>query len=49
MFDNKYLVPWWYASGELYVGDTWWFDEYEIISDLSKLSMLDFFYKYKGF
>ncbi len=49
LFENKNLVPWWYASGELYVGDAWWFDEYEIISDLTKLSMLDFFNKYKGF
>jgi hypothetical protein len=49
VLENKNLVPWWYASGELYIGDAWWFDQDEIVRDLSKLSILEFFGKYKGF
>lgn len=49
VFESKNLVPWWYASGELYIGDTWWFEKDEIVRDLIKLSILEFLNKYKGF
>lgn len=42
------LIPWRYASGECYIGDSWWFSDEEIIEDLTKMTLLEFILKYKG-
>ena len=33
----------------IYIADTWWYGDEEIISDLSKLSIIEFGRKYKAF
>ena len=43
------LVPWYYQYGQRYLGDAWWFSPEEIVSDLHRLSSIEFLKKYKGF
>jgi hypothetical protein len=43
------IVPWFYADGEKYFGDSWWHDDIEIIDDFKNFSSLDFLKKYKGY
>ena len=43
------LVPWYYQSDEQYLGDAWYFCTEEILFDIGKLPMIEFFKKYKGF
>ncbi len=39
---------WSYIDNKKYLGDTWWFEDQEIIHDLTQLSVVEFFQKYKG-
>ena len=41
-------IPWVYAGNGCYMGDTWWFEEEEILQDLQTLPVPEFFEKYKG-
>ena len=41
-------IPWYYAESKKYMGDTWWSDDLEILSDLKSLNVIDFIEKYKG-
>ena len=41
-------IPWVYAGNGCYMGDTWWFEEKEILQDLQTLPVPEFFEKYKG-
>lgn len=43
------LTPWFYADSKKYLGDTWWEEDLEIINDLKKLSVVDFYKKYKSY
>lgn len=43
------ILPWKYADGKKYIGDSWWFEDEEILSDVQKLSFLEFIKKYKGY
>ena len=43
------ILPWKYPDGKKYIGDSWWFEDEEILSDIQKLSFLEFIQKYKGY
>ena len=43
------IFPWMYVESKKYIGDAWWFDDDEIISDIQRLSLIDFLEKYKGY
>lgn len=43
------LTEWYYANSVKYIGDTWWFDDEEILNDIVNLSIKDFIKKYKGY
>lgn len=40
---------WAYMSSKKYIGDSWWFDDSEILSDIQKLTIVEFLEKYKGY
>ena len=54
-FDNdmleleKAIFPWAYMESKKYIGDSWWFDDDEIVADIQQLSLIDFLEKYKGY
>ena len=43
------ITPWYYADSKKYMGDTWWETDEEIIESIQKLSVIDFFNRYKGY
>ena len=43
------IIPWEYMDSKKYIGDTWWFDDEEIINDIQQLPLTDFLEKYKGY
>lgn len=44
----KDLVPWGYAEGCKYLGDTWWEKDEEILFNLQHMSVVEFLEQYKG-
>lgn len=42
------IVPWYCTDGQVYLGDTWWEKNEEILSDIQSMSLIDFYTKYKG-
>ena len=42
------IVPWYYSDGQIYLGDTWWEEDKEIIESIQTLSVLEFYERYKG-
>ncbi|MBO4573617.1 MAG: hypothetical protein J5762_07655 [Clostridia bacterium] len=42
------IVPWYYSDGQIYLGDTWWEKDEEIIESFQTLSVLEFYERYKG-
>ena len=46
---QKEILPWVYMESKKYLGDTWWFNDEEIIRDIQELPLLDFLLKYKGY
>lgn len=42
------IVPWYCADGQVYLGDTWWEQDDEILENVQKLSVIDFLEQYKG-
>lgn len=42
------IIPWYCADGQVYIGDTWWEQDEEILGDIQSLSLIDFFEQYKG-
>lgn len=40
---------WAYMSGKKYLGDSWWFDDAEILKDIQEMNLIAFLEKYKGF
>mgnify|MGYP006956036617 CR=1 FL=1 len=42
------IVPWYCADGQVYLGDTWWEQDDEILHNLQSLSVVDFLERYKG-
>lgn len=47
--EQQAVFKWHYASVRKYIGDTWWYSDEEIIADIQKLSLLEFWDKYKGY
>lgn len=45
---QKKVFPWIYIDSQKYIGDTWWFEDQEIINDITQLSTIEFLKKYKG-
>lgn len=43
------VFPWLYMESKKYIGDTWWFDDKEVIEDITNLPLLKFYEKYKGY
>ena len=43
------ILDWNYYNDKKYIGDAWWSNDKEIVDDISKLTMIEFFKKYKGF
>lgn len=41
-------LPWIYPDGKIFLGDTWWFTDEEILDDLVHLNTYGFLDKYKG-
>lgn len=46
---SEQLFPWVYMDSKKYLGDTWWFDDDEVLNDIQKMHMIDFLEKYKGY
>lgn len=46
---QEQIFPWVYMDSKKYLGDTWWFDDDEVVKDVKELSILDFLEKYKGY
>lgn len=42
------LVPWWCVENSIYIGDTWNATDDEILEDIQRMNVLDFFREYKG-
>lgn len=40
---------WAYMSGKKYLGDSWWFEDAEILKDIQEMNLVAFLEKYKGF
>ncbi|WP_055666134.1 hypothetical protein [Desnuesiella massiliensis] len=45
--DNKRIVPWYCMESEIYIADTWWEEDDEILNDFTAISYIDFIVKYK--
>lgn len=43
------VVPWYYVDSKKYIGDTWWEEDSEIIENLKRLSLIEFYKRYKGY
>ncbi|RKJ65154.1 hypothetical protein [Roseburia sp. 1XD42-69] len=43
------IFPWLYADSKKFLGDTWWEEDEEILSDIRTLTLVDFLNKYKGY
>lgn len=46
---NINILPWYHKDINLYISDSWWETDEEILNDFSTISFLDFFIKYKAF
>jgi len=44
---NDLIVPWSFVDSKIYFGDSWWENDSTIISDFSKLTIIEFVKKYK--
>lgn len=42
------MFGWGYIEGKHFLGDAWWFEDEEIISDVNDMNIVDFLIKYKG-
>lgn len=43
---QKELFGWCYAEESWYIADTWWFSDEEILSDILRMTMIEFLGKY---
>ena len=46
-FEDKRVVPWYTIESNIYVADSWWETDEDIIKDFRELSYMDFLVKYK--
>lgn len=45
--NSKRIVPWYCMESEVYIADTWWEEDDEVLNDFTTLSYMDFIVKYK--
>lgn len=45
---QKEFFDWVYAEESWYIADTWWFSDEEILSDILRMTMIEFLEKYSG-
>lgn len=43
------ILPWVCIDSKLYIADTWWESDDNVLEDMSKLSYINFLSKYKGY
>jgi len=43
---QKNCFPWFYPEQDKYIADTWWFEDEEVLHDITHLSLVDFMEKY---
>ena len=43
------ILPWECIDSKIYIADTWWETDEDILKDLNSLSLVDFLAKYKGY
>lgn len=48
IFNTAKFSNWIYPSVEMYLADTWWYDDKEILDDIQHLNLIEFIDKYKG-
>lgn len=46
-FEDKRVVPWYSIESNIYVADSWWETDEDIIKDFMELSYMNFLVKYK--
>ncbi|WFR55935.1 hypothetical protein QA584_20270 [Anaerocolumna sp. AGMB13025] len=44
---NKTVLPWTYVDSKLFLGDSWWESDKDIIFDIQNLPVMEFIKKYK--
>lgn len=44
--EDTHIFPWKYIDRGIYLADSWWFDDDEIVNDAISLSTIDFLMKY---
>jgi hypothetical protein len=44
---NETVLPWTYVDSKLFLGDSWWENDKDIISDIQNLPVMEFIKKYK--
>ncbi|HEX3045562.1 MAG TPA: hypothetical protein VHY08_12455 [Bacillota bacterium] len=49
LVNGEYIVPWECVDSKLYIADTWWEKDEDIINDIRCLSFVEFMKKYKGY
>ena len=49
ILEQQAVFQWQYATVRKYIGDTWWYNDSEIIADIQQMSLLEFLEKYKGY
>lgn len=47
--NNKRILPWECIGSKIYIADTWWETDEDILHDLTNMSLVDFMEKYKGY
>lgn len=45
--DSRRIVPWYCMESEVYIADTWWEEDNDVLNDFTNLSYMDFITKYK--
>ena len=46
---HQHTQSWYYADEKLYIADSWWETDDEILEDVHTLSFVEFFIKYKAY
>lgn len=49
ILEQQAVFKWHYAPVRKYIGDTWWYNDSEIIADIQQMSLVEFLEKYKGY
>ena len=44
-----HIIPWYYVDSRVFLGDTWWESDEEILQNLIALTTVEFLKRYKGY